>query len=39
MKDLYDYKAAREVYDKTTFPNIKIVVTGTGRGSKRSVQV
>ncbi|MFT6334331.1 MAG: alanine dehydrogenase [Halioglobus sp.] len=31
MKDLFDYEAATQVYDKTKFPNIKIVLTGTGR--------
>jgi alanine dehydrogenase len=39
MKDLYDYKAAKEVYDKMEFPNIKVVVTGTGRVAKGAVQV
>lgn len=31
MKDLYDYKEAKEIYQKTKFPNVKIVLTGTGR--------
>ena len=31
MKDLYDYAAAKEVYNQTNFPNIKLVLTGTGR--------
>lgn len=39
MKDLYDYKAAKEVYNQTKFPNIKIVVTGTGRVAQGAVQV
>ncbi|MFB0945081.1 MAG: alanine dehydrogenase, partial [Spirosomataceae bacterium] len=39
MKDLYDYKAAKEIYNKTDFPNIKIVVTGTGRVARGAVQV
>jgi len=39
MKDLYDYKAAKDVYAKTDFPNMKIVLTGTGRVSGGAVQV
>lgn len=31
MKDLYDYSEAQEVYNKTSFPNVKVVLTGTGR--------
>ncbi|MFT4535968.1 MAG: saccharopine dehydrogenase (NAD+, L-lysine-forming) [Saprospiraceae bacterium] len=31
MKDLFDYKAATQVYDKIKFPKLKIVLTGTGR--------
>ncbi len=31
MKDLFDYEAATQIYDKTKFPNLKIVLTGTGR--------
>jgi alanine dehydrogenase len=39
MKDLYNYKAAKEVYDKVTFLNLKVVVTGTGRVAQGAVQV
>lgn len=39
MKDLYDYAAAQEVYNKTTFPNIKLVLTGTGRVSNGAAMV
>jgi alanine dehydrogenase len=39
MKDLYNYKAAKEVYDKVTFPNLKVVVTGTGRVAQGAIQV
>ena len=31
MKDLFDYEAAIQVYNKTKFPKLKIVLTGTGR--------
>ncbi len=31
IKDLYDYDAAKEVYNNTKFPNVKLVLTGTGR--------
>jgi alanine dehydrogenase len=39
MKDLYNYKAAKEVYDKVTFLNLKVVVTGTGRVAQGAIQV
>lgn len=39
MKDLFDYQAAKEVYAKTKFPNIKIVLTGTGRVAKGAAMV
>jgi alanine dehydrogenase len=39
MKDLYDYKAAKEIYKKTKFPNIKLVLTGTGRVSTGAAMV
>lgn len=39
MKDLYDYKAAKEIYAETKIPNIKVVVTGTGRVAQGAVQV
>jgi hypothetical protein len=38
MKDLYDYKAAREVYDKTTF-RISKCGNRTGRVARGAVQV
>lgn len=31
MNSLHDYEAAKEVYSKTHFPPLKIVLTGTGR--------
>lgn len=31
MNDLYDYAAAKEIYKQTKFPNVKLVLTGTGR--------
>ncbi len=39
MKDLYDYAAAKDVYGKTTFPNVKLVLTGTGRVSNGAAMV
>ena len=39
MKDLHDYAAAKEIYANTKFPNVKIVLTGTGRVSGGAVQV
>lgn len=39
MKDLYDYAAAKEVYNKTDFPPVKIVLTGTGRVSNGAALV
>ncbi|AWV99502.1 NAD(P)-dependent oxidoreductase [Arcticibacterium luteifluviistationis] len=39
MTNLFDYKAAKEVYKKTAFPNIKVVLTGTGRVAKGAAQV
>ncbi|SOE19757.1 Alanine dehydrogenase [Spirosomataceae bacterium TFI 002] len=39
MKDLYDYKAAKEVYSKIQFPNIKVVLTGTGRVAQGAAMV
>ena len=33
MNSLYDYEAAKEVYNKTNFPACKVVLTGTGRVS------
>lgn len=31
INTLYDYEAAKEVYRNTTFPAMKVVLTGTGR--------
>ena len=31
MKDCYDYKEAVSIYQKTTFPPLRIVLTGSGR--------
>jgi len=39
MKDLYDYAAAKAEYAKLKIPNVKIVVTGTGRVSTGAVMV
>lgn len=39
MKDLFDYKAARELYNQLELPNIKIALTGTGRVSTGAAQV
>jgi saccharopine dehydrogenase (NAD+, L-lysine forming) len=39
MTNLFDYKAAQEVYKKTKFPNLKAVLTGTGRVAKGAALV
>lgn len=39
MNNLFDYKAAKEVYNKTVFPNVKVVLTGTGRVAQGAAQV
>lgn len=39
MKDLYNYHEAKEVYLRTNFPKLKLVLTGTGRVSGGAVQV
>lgn len=39
MKDIYDYKAAQEIYGSVKIPNIKIALTGTGRVSNGASQV
>ncbi len=39
MKDMYNYKEAKEAYNKIEIPNIKIVLTGTGRVSNGAAQV
>ena len=39
MKDLYDYKVAKEIYAKIDFPKMKIVLTGTGRVANGAAMV
>ena len=39
MKDLYDYEAAKNVYDKTNFSKLKIILTGTGRVAGGAAEV
>ena len=39
MKDLYDYDAAKAVYNDIEIPNVKIVLTGTGRVSSGAAMV
>jgi alanine dehydrogenase len=39
IKDLYDYSEAKEVYSKITFPNVKIILTGTGRVANGAAMV
>jgi len=39
MKDCFNYKEAVEEYNKTTFPAIKIVVTGDGRVGSGAAKV
>ena len=39
MKDIYDYAAAKEVYSNLKLPNIKIVLSGTGRVATGAAQV
>ena len=39
LKDLYDYAAAREVYDQLELPPLRVVLTGTGRVGKGAAQV
>jgi alanine dehydrogenase len=39
MKDMYDYATAKQSYQKNQFPNIKVVVTGSGRVGQGAVQV
>lgn len=39
MKDCYDYEAATKIYDKVNFPNVKIVLTGSGRVSSGAALV
>ena len=39
MKDLHDYAEAQAIYDRTNFPAIKVVLTGTGRVGKGAARV
>jgi len=39
MTNLFDYNAAKEVYKKTKLPNVKVVLTGTGRVAQGASQV
>lgn len=40
LKDVFDYEEAKETYDRTTFPpDLKIVLTGTGRVGKGAARV
>ncbi len=39
MKDLYDYSEAQEIYKSIQMPNIKVVITGTGRVAQGAVMV
>jgi saccharopine dehydrogenase (NAD+, L-lysine-forming) len=39
MKDLYDYDAAKEIYNTIKLPKIKIVLTGTGRVASGAAMV
>ena len=39
LKDCFDYAEATEMYKGITFPNVKIVLTGTGRVGSGAAQV
>lgn len=39
MNECYDYAEAQEIYQKTDFPAVKIVLTGTGRVGMGAAQV
>jgi len=39
MNELYDYEAAKKVYGETKIPNVKVVLTGTGRVAQGAAQV
>ncbi|RMF01797.1 MAG: alanine dehydrogenase [Bacteroidetes bacterium] len=39
MRDLYDYRAAQQVYKYLSIPPLKIVLTGTGRVATGAAQV
>lgn len=39
LKDLYDYEAAKVVYDQLTLPPLRVVLTGTGRVGQGAARV
>ena len=39
LKDVFDYHAAKEVYEELTLPPVRVVLTGTGRVGKGAAQV
>ena len=39
MKDLKSYAEARVVYEKTKFPSLRIIVSGSGRVAKGAIEV
>ena len=39
LRDLYDYEAAKEIYQKLKLPALRVVLTGTGRVGKGAAQV
>ncbi len=39
MNEMFDYNAAKAVYSQTKFPNIKVVLTGTGRVAQGAAMV
>lgn len=39
MKDFHDYKEAKDFYKTVQFPNVKIVLTGTGRVATGAAEV
>ena len=39
MRDLFDYKAAKDIYATTELPPIKVVLTGSGRVASGAVRV
>ena len=39
LKDLFDYAAAKEVYAGLTLPDVRVVLTGTGRVGKGAARV
>ena len=39
MKDCFDYKEATQIYNQLTWPNFKVVLTGTGRVGSGAAKV